>query len=977
MSKAITGAVELAGAVGMVAAAYVDPALILSPTFDKIMVSLAIGGVAMEAGALASSLTANRGMNITTRQPAAQRQVCYGPQRVGGILIWESTTGSSKRQFNKVIPLSGHQMDIEAIYLDGRRVWFDESSSGSRTYNGFTFGGSANGNTYTGPDGQRYNFGGLVYAEMRDGSQVSGDVMGSLTANDPSWVATSDGNPYVGGCCYIYLKVEGDANMFPQEPEVRLTVHGKPCWDPRISAYLPGCSNPALIAADILTDSVFGLGDSWDSVYSGAAGEQLIAAANVCDQQVYSPNAAAYESLYACGIHYDSATGAADALTQVMDAMGGRLSRIGGQWYIFPAYWQGPSFSFDYTMLTSSPSWTPYRKLRELNNRVRGTFTSPNYPYNVAGNAYDANGFDSDGNAQNNFSFAWQTASGPQYAVDPQHGYAADQYLNEDSGAQGAYDPTVTYVAGFIVSYITTIGTNKYCTCWSSNAAGNHGNTPGPGSTAWTLASRALVDTFAAPAILSIAQWQRLAKIRLLRNRQQGSGSFELRISALGMQPLDVMSFTWPQMGWADKTLEIVGCSPFRVVEGQDGEPPSIRATFKVQETDASVYEWDPETEEQNIYDVPAIAPAQAYIVAPPTDMTIISSAAIAIVAPDGSVTPRAEITWDTPGDAWATQIQTQYKLTSSAAWSTGPVVDIALNAAYVTGIVAGEQFDFQIRTLRPNGAASVWVQVLGVTVGLVLSVQTASGVGIGSLIGEAYTDGTAAIECNPFTFLIGQMSLSIFPGGAVTLTGLTQQTLYYVYYQDPTYAGGNVTPVATTNPADYLGKLGYFLIAAIITPYVASGGASGSLYYPSTYQDLGSRTTLNPTSAFDGDSGSYATVSGSATSSTSASGDFIMQGDPGIVLSAASTLNLDLVIQMSGLTVPAGTITVDVTIPGTTTTPLSFTAATARTVYPFTVPAGTLLSGIIVEVQAVPNASISPHPNLVQCLVYENSIQS
>jgi hypothetical protein len=71
----------------------------------------------------------------------------------------------------------------------------------------------------------------------------------------------------------------------------------------------------------------------------------------------------------------------------------GRLSRIGGEWFIWPAYWHGPSFTFDDNALTDELQWTPYRSFRDVLNRVNGTYIARSYPYNVAGNLYDQSGF--------------------------------------------------------------------------------------------------------------------------------------------------------------------------------------------------------------------------------------------------------------------------------------------------------------------------------------------------------------------------------------------------------------------------------------------------------------------------------------------------------------------------------------------------------------------------------------------------------
>ncbi len=52
-------------------------------------------------------LTSNRGMNITTRQSAAYRQIIsMGSSRVGGVEIYRSTTGAQHDQFNYVIVLA-------------------------------------------------------------------------------------------------------------------------------------------------------------------------------------------------------------------------------------------------------------------------------------------------------------------------------------------------------------------------------------------------------------------------------------------------------------------------------------------------------------------------------------------------------------------------------------------------------------------------------------------------------------------------------------------------------------------------------------------------------------------------------------------------------------------------------------------------------------------------------------------------------
>ncbi|MGA8109358.1 MAG: hypothetical protein WB974_07970, partial [Acidobacteriaceae bacterium] len=486
MSKAIEGAAMLGAAVGMGTLAFFDPALVASPLYDQLMASLVIGGIAMEAGAIADTLLQNRGMGITTRQPASYRQIIYGEQRVGGVIVYSSTTGSHFDQYNYVIVLAGHEIDaIENLYLDGRRVyWSGNNTDGNTTRNGVNFGGNATGGQFIGPGGQNYNFDTLVYCEARFGDQADGDVITGLTANDPNWAAGASGSPYLGGCAYVYLKVEYDTAMFPQMPEIKFTVRGKNnIYDPRTGT--TGYSyNWALVVADILTDTTFGLGDT-GSVNTA----QLIAAANVCDESVALADGDT-EARYCAHWHYDTATSPGDALDTVMPAAAGRLSRIGGEWYIWPAYWQGPSFTFDETTMTGPLKWTPYRSFRELVNCINGTYVAANSPYNVAGDLYDSNGW-YDGTIANVFPFAFQPTNYPQYAQDVLHGYSENQWLIDDLGVVLPKEVT------------------QRC-------------------------------------VLSVAQAQRVAKIYLLRNRQQGSGSFPMSLEAWQMQPLDVMQFSFP-----------------------------------------------------------------------------------------------------------------------------------------------------------------------------------------------------------------------------------------------------------------------------------------------------------------------------------------------------------------------------------------------------------------------------------------------
>jgi hypothetical protein len=957
MSKAVEGAALLAGAalllvpgVGWAADAYLGSML-----FQSLVIGMATTGLSMEAGAIADALTQNRGMNITTRQPAAYRQIIYGQQRVGGVMVYESTTGSHLDQYNMIIVLATHEIDsIVNLYLDGRQVYWTTGSSGNVTRNGVNFGGLSKDQTYTGPGGAQYNFKHNVYCEARFGDQADGDVIAGMTANDPNWTASASGAPYLGGCAYVYLKIQYDSGMFPQFPEIRFTVNGKNnIVDPRISpgtgtsSFSPvsgvlarptgiengwgasaqqamyeggvdqgynwgynssatiGYSDPfaaidssgfqqnaagqwtkgtsanvvlrhthqyagviwsftapggwttpsslylnilsmvdpagftgrsagiwyslnggagwtqiydtvdhpeawdsillsptqdlnqiqvmaftdshddmahyvydinlhtssaaatsapsnevytsnwALIVSDVLTDNQWGLGDI------GAVNQaQLIAAANVCDEQV-TLGSGSTEYQWSLHWHYDTSSGPGDVLQSMMSAAAGRLSRIGGEWYVWPAYWQGPSFTVDQTYLTGTPKWKPYRKQRELFNRVTGTYIAPNFPYNVAGNMYDANGWYNGTSTQNNFPFAFQPTNYPMYACDPLHGYTQDQYLAQDGGIQ-------------------------------------------------------LPKEIVQSCVLSVAQAQRAAKVLLLRNRQQGSGTLMMNLTAWAMQPMDVMLMTFPQQGWNNTMLEVTGTN--FIVDDQGGDKaPRIMFQVDVQQTDPSVYEWSVR-EELTVYDVPANPNVGSpSVVPPPTSVSVASNQTTVVVASDGVLTPQLLVSWLPPADPTITRFDVQFQVNGAASWSNAPSVGGDQSYDIISGVVQGTAYNVQVRSVRANGAASVWAGASTTSVSLasrnnVYQINPATVLTNGGISGSNTQINMAACSAafNNLTVNYGARSFLV--------STPSTNGWYYVTIADPTQIGdASGTLTATCQSSDALvGVPGNTFIGAV-----------------------------------------------------------------------------------------------------------------------------------------------------------------
>jgi hypothetical protein len=641
MSKAIVGAAELAGAAALGTAAFFNPALIANPWFDKALAGLALAGISSEVGAISQALTSGRGINITDRKPASYRQIIYGTQMVGGNLIYESVTG---HQYNQVIVIAGHEIhSIQGIFLDGRKVIFTGSGVGWTVRNGVGFGGNALDHDEIGPDGvTHYNFGGKVYVEARYGDQAFSDYMGSINGNDPAWGPKENGDcPSLVGCTYIYLKCTA-SSQFPQRPEVRILVNGKSVVDPR-TGNTAFSNNAALLLADVISDPQYGLGDN--SINTA----QWIAAANICDEQVaIAALDGTTESRYACDYTYDTGSAPADVMSAMLTGMAGRISYVGGEWFIFPGTYVGPNLTFDQSALTADVQWNPARSVRDLPNRVTGTHVSAEYPYSVFGNYYQ-----NKQEVQNNFDMKFTQSSYPYYAQDQLHGYPNNQWLTQDGG-------------------------------------------------------RIRPMELGLPTVLSVTQCQRVAKINLLRQRaKQGSGTLEMSLGAYRLQPCDTFDMTFPQMNWENEVLEVTGTS---LSVSTDAEAPSIRYSVNVQQTDPSIYAWS--TVEELTVLASAAAPSQTPLIPQsPTNMHLFSGAGTAIVGQDGSVTPVIEVTWDTPLDNAAVGILIQYQPVGGSTWFSAPTADISINIGLISTVIAGQSYDVRIATVRGNGDASEFVE--------------------------------------------------------------------------------------------------------------------------------------------------------------------------------------------------------------------------------------------------------------------------
>jgi len=257
---------------------------------------------------------------------------------------------------HQVITLAGHEIQsVDSLYLDERLV---------------TFGHPLDHRWAIGDFDSRVfmaiNYGGDDQTVIQD---LQGQVGSAIWSDDHRQ----------RGCAHVYLICRWNASMFPNGmPEASFLVKGKKCYDFR-TATTAWTQNAALIIADFLMNTKYGLGvpladmdvDSWSD------------AADVCDETV-SLVTGGTEPRYQINGVFDTSETPQTILEQMVQAIAGDLVYQGGKWFCYPGKYRSPSLTFTEDDFRGPISVTTLVPRRDRFNAVKGTYVSPSANYNEA-----------------------------------------------------------------------------------------------------------------------------------------------------------------------------------------------------------------------------------------------------------------------------------------------------------------------------------------------------------------------------------------------------------------------------------------------------------------------------------------------------------------------------------------------------------------------------------------------------------------
>jgi hypothetical protein len=551
-------------------------AMALSPTPRLSSPSLRLPGAA-GSSASATQVALGTDQTVSVREPVAAHRVIYGRTRVGGTIVFLQTTESNK-YLHLVIAVAGHEVEeFEKVYFDDEEVTLDGSGIG---------------------------FNNLARIKFNLGSDDQTAFSQLVSESGGKW--TNDHR--LRGIACVYVRLTYDQDKFPNGiPNITFQVKGKKVYDPRTDTTV-WSANPALCLVDYLTNTKYGLASNYATEIDET---QLIAAANICDEQINLAEGGTENRYESNGVIETSDT-PESIINVILGSMAGKAVYSSGIWRVVPGAYYTPTLSFDEDDLRSGLRVQSLVSRRENFNAVKGVFSS------VADN----------------------------YVITDFPPIVSETFLNEDNGER---------VFKSIELGMTT----------------------------------------------SASMAQRIAKIDLLRARQQITLTLALKLQGLKANVGDMIQVTNTRFGWTNKVFEVTSA----VISL--GETPGV--DLELREVASSVYDWN-SSEEQILDPAPNTDLPNPFLATPP-GITI--SDRLAIVNEQVATALVVDVTGET---FFQDSYEVQARKTGDADWIN--LGRASANRFELIFVEDGVVYEVRARTVNQLGVRSAFVTGQHQTVG-------------------------------------------------------------------------------------------------------------------------------------------------------------------------------------------------------------------------------------------------------------------
>lgn len=303
---------------------------------------------------LQAKLKDETGERISVLGSTVEWQVIYGRARVGGALTFAhvSTDNSVLHLF---ITFAAHEIEaVEKLFLDGEEVIF-----GATPDPRWSTGIKKKDNSIVPADHK-------VFMSVSSGT-TSQAVNGDLNTQLPSLWTTSHRQRGRAGA---YLILVWDELLFPDGlPAIEFQVKGKKVYDPR-TTLTTWSENAALITADYLMDTTFGMGIPQAKVDMTA----LTAAANSCDVSMPLLSGGT-EARWRINGSIKASDSPQNILETLAAHFAGNIIFANGLWKILAPEFRASVLTLDEDDILGDVRVSTGASRKDIFNRVRGTFT--------------------------------------------------------------------------------------------------------------------------------------------------------------------------------------------------------------------------------------------------------------------------------------------------------------------------------------------------------------------------------------------------------------------------------------------------------------------------------------------------------------------------------------------------------------------------------------------------------------------------
>lgn len=282
----------------------------------------------------------------------------------------------------------------------------------------------------------------------------------------------------------------------------------------------------------------------------------------------------------------------------------------------------------------------------------------------------------------------------------------------------------------------------------------------------------------------SASMAQRLAKIELLKARQQISLTLPVKLSGLRAQAGDIIKVNNTRLGWSEKTFEVESVN---LSLEQD-----MGVDLVLREIASNVYDWST-SEEQTVDPAPNTTIPNPFAAGAPTSLT---TSVFGTLAADGTYITNVRVSWTPSTDAFFDYYEVKVKLSTESEWTTATTKDydhIARNVPQGT-------YDIEVYTVNFSGIKSTALTG-SVVVGADTTAPSApSGLTITSNgYQSAYLKWTNPTDYDFYQTIIYASTtndsstateVGRISGTSQTYSGLSDNTTYYVWLKAIDFTG-------------------------------------------------------------------------------------------------------------------------------------------------------------------------------------------